>query len=190
MLNAERVHHTTKGYAPWSEADITKFRAHWKAGSAQRIAMEILLYTGLRRSDAVRLGRQHIQGERLVTKIKKSRDVVEVSIPIHAEFRAVLNTIEHEHLNFITTSYGAARSEKAFTNWIIQAAKDAGLPAHRSPHGLRKAACRSLAEAGCSASEIMAITGHRNLAEVETYVRDASKPKLADNAMTKTYGAA
>ena len=35
----------------------------------------------------------------------------------------------------------------------------------------------------------MSITGHRNLAEVETYVREANKKKLADSAMTKTYGA-
>jgi integrase len=92
-------------------------------------------------------------------------------------------------LVFIVTAYGAARSEKAFTNWIIEAARAAGLPLHRSPHGLRKAACRRLAEAGCSASQIMAVTGHRNLAEVETYVRNANRKTMADDAITKTYGA-
>ncbi len=166
------------------------FRAHWQIGTPQRIAFEILLFTGLRRSDAVRLGRQHIQGDRIVTKIKKSQDEVEVSIPVHADFRRVLETIKHDHLNLIVTAYGAARSEKAFTNWIIEAARSAGLPPHRSPHGLRKSACIRLAEAGCSASEIMSITGHRNLAEVETYVREANKKKLADSAINKTYGAA
>lgn len=189
MLNAERIKHKTKGYEPWTEDEIAKFRTHWKEGTPRRIAFEILLFTGLRRSDAVRIGRQHIQGNRIVTKIKKSGDEVEVSIPIHPEFRAVLDTIKHDHLNFITTERGAARSEKAFTNWIIEAARDAGLPAHRSPHGLRKSACIRLAEAGCTASQIMAVTGHRNLAEVETYVREANKKTLADDAITKTYGA-
>lgn len=187
MLNAERVKHETTGYEPWTEADITKFRAHWKEGTPQRTAVDILLFTGLRRSDAVRIGRQHIQGDRIEIKARKTG--AELSIPIHPEFRAVLDTINHEHLVFIVTAYGAARSEKAFTNWIIEAARVAGLPAHRSPHGLRKAACRRLAEAGCSASEIMSITGHRNLAEVETYVRDANKKKLADSAISKAYGA-
>ncbi len=190
MVSVERVQHKTKGYAPWTEADIAKFRTHWKDGTPQRIAFEILLYTGLRRSDAVKLGRQHMLGDRIVIKTKKSGDMVEVSIPIHAEFRTVLNTVQHGRLNFITTAYGAARSEKAFTNWIIEAAKDAGLPLHRSPHGLRKSACIRLAEAGCSASEIMSITGHKNLAEVETYIRDVNKKKLANSAITKTYGAA
>lgn len=189
MLNAERVKHKSKGFEPWTEADIAKFREHWPEGTSRRIAFEILLFTGLRRSDAVRIGRQHIQGNRIVTKIKKSGDEVEVSIPIHPEFQSVLDTIKHGHLNFITTERGAARSEKAFTNWIIDAAREAGLPPHRSPHGLRKSACIRLAEAGCSASEIMSITGHRNLAEVETYVRKTNNKKLADSAVTKTYGA-
>jgi integrase len=190
MLNAERIKHKTKGYEPWTEDDIAKFYARWEEGTPQRIAVDILLFTGLRRSDAVRLGRQHIQNNRIVTKIKKSGDVVEVSIPIHGAFRAMLDTIKHNHLNLIVTAYGEARSEKAFTNWVIEAAREAGLPPRRSPHGLRKAACIRLAQAGCSASEIMSITGHRNLAEVETYVRDANKMKLADNATAKLYGAA
>lgn len=190
MPNVGRVKHKTKGYEPWTENDIARFREHWKVGTSRRIAFEILLYTGLRRSDAVRIGRQHIQGDRIVTKIKKSGDEVEVSIRIHPEFRAVLDTIKHDHLNFITTERGAARSEKAFTNWIIEAARDAGLPAHRSPHGLRKSACIRLAEAGCSASQIMSITGHRNLAEVETYVREANKKTMADDAIAMTHGAA
>lgn len=190
MLHAERIKHKTKGYEPWTEDDIAKFYARWPEGTPQRIAVEILLFTGLRRSDAVRLGRQHIQRDRIVTKIKKSGGLVQVSIPVHESFRRVLNTITHNHLNFIVTAYGEARSEKAFTNWIIEAAREAGLPPHRSPHGLRKAACIRLAQAGCSASEIMSITGHKNLAEVETYVREANKLLLADNAMAKLHGAA
>jgi integrase len=91
---------------------------------------------------------------------------------------------------FIETERGAARSEFAFTNWIIEAGKDAGLPAHRSPHGLRKAACVRLADAGCDVFEIMAITGHSGIKEVQTYVAAANKKKAAKSAITKQYGAA
>ena len=51
--------------------------------------------------------------------------------------------------------------------------------------GLRKAACRRLAEAGCSASEIMSISGHKTLAEVERYTREAEQERLAKNAMAR-----
>jgi integrase len=185
MLNVDPVQHKSKGYRTWTEADITKFRAKWEEGTPQRVAFEILLYTGLRRSDAVRLGRQHIQGDFIVIHTKKSGEIVELNIPIHAEFSRLLAGIGHEHLNLIATRTGVARSEKAFTNWIIEAAKDAGLPPHSSPHGLRKAACRRLAEAGCSTLEIMSITGHRNMKEIETYVQAVNQKRLARAAITK-----
>src|SRR5262249_7833594 len=65
------------------------------------------------------------------------------------------------------------------------AIRDAGLPSRCKPHGLRKAAARRLAEAGCSASEIMAITGHKTLAEGERYTRAAEQERLARAAINR-----
>lgn len=188
MPDVKVVKHETKGYETWKAEDIAKFRGYWKPGTPQRIAMEILLYTGLRRADAVRLGPQHIKDG--VIEIVAQKTGAELSIPIDAEFRAVLDTIPHKHMVFMSTAYGAARSEFGFTNWIIDAAKEAGLPPHRSPHGLRKAACVQLADAGCDALEIMAITGHRDIKEVQTYVAAANKRRQAQRAITKRRGAA
>ncbi|WP_343801361.1 site-specific integrase [Paenochrobactrum glaciei] len=190
VQNAEHIKYKAKGYPTWTDGDIEKFRRHWQEGTPQRLAFEILLYTGLRRSDAVKLGWQHIQGDYIVATTKKSGDVVELNIPIHGSFRKILDSTERKHLTFITTAYGAARSEKAFTNWIIEAAREAGLPPHRSPHGIRKAACRTLAESGCTALEIMSITGHRNIKEIETYCVAVNKKRLAHSAVTKAHGAA
>jgi integrase len=60
-----------------------------------------------------------------------------------------------------------------------------GLPKHYSAHGLRKAGCRRLAEAGCSANEIAAWSG-QSLREVERYTRAADQARLARNAMART----
>ena len=60
----------------------------------------------------------------------------------------------------------------------------AGLP-HCSAHGLRKATAARLAEQEASAHEIMAVTGHKTLEEVERYTREARRRKLADSAMSK-----
>lgn len=188
MLDVDRVQHKTKGYETWSDLDIGQFRTHWPVGSAQRIAFEVLLYTGLRRSDVVRLGRQHIKDGHIAITARKTG--AQLHIPIHPEFRAVLDTIKHGHLVFIATVHGAARSEFGLTNWVIEAAKAAGLPPHRSPHGLRKAACVRLADAGCDVFEIMSITGHTDMKEVQTYVAAANKKKQAMSAITKAFGAA
>ncbi|MGH6923705.1 MAG: hypothetical protein ACRED5_08195 [Propylenella sp.] len=48
---------------------------------------------------------------------------------------------------------------------------------------MRKAACRRLAEAGCTPHQIMAVSGHKNLQEVVTYTEAANRARLAGEAM-------
>lgn len=188
MLFVARIRYKTTGIRPWTEDDIDAFRAYWKEGTPERIALEILLYTGLRRSDAVRLGRQHIRGGHIVIGTKKSGEIVQLNIPIHPTFRTFLETVKHGHLTLIVTGRGAARTEDGFTNWIIRAAREAGLPPESSPHGVRKASFEKLAEAGCSALEIMAITGHRDIKEIQRYCDKADQRKRAASAIAKTFG--
>lgn len=52
-----------------------------------------------------------------------------------------------------------------------------------SAHGLRKAALRRLADAGATTHQIMAISGHRTLSEVQHYTRAAQQKTLAKAAM-------
>jgi integrase len=51
----------TEGFHTWTEAEIAQYRASWPSGTTQRLAFELLLCTGCRRQDAVRLGRQMVQ---------------------------------------------------------------------------------------------------------------------------------
>lgn len=183
VKEAKRVRKKTVGYRTWSEQNIAAFRAKWAMDTPQRLAFEILLYTGLRRSDAVRVGWKHVFGKRI--EISAQKTGVELSIPIHDELWRFLKDRPRKDETFIVTRYGKARSEKAFTGFITEAAAGAGITAQASPHGLRKAACRRLAEAGASAPEIMAITGHRNINEVMTYIREADQKRLSIAAMTK-----
>jgi hypothetical protein len=53
----------------------------------------------------------------------------------------------------------------------------------RPPSG--RLAAAALAEAGATAHEIAAVTGHMSLEEIERYTRAARKRKLADTAMAK-----
>jgi integrase len=68
-------------------------------------------------------------------------------------------------MTFLTTRYGRAFTAAGFGNAFREWCNSAGLPG-RSAHGLRKATARRLAEAGCSASQIGSITGHKTLKEV------------------------
>ena len=84
-----------------------------------------------------------------------------------------------------STAYGKASDSNGFGSFMAQAIEAAGLPDECVLHGLRKAAARKLAEAGCTVHEIMAITGHRVLREIERYTKAAEQERGAQAAMAR-----
>jgi integrase len=168
------------GFRAWTDADIEKFEAKWPSGSRARLALCLLLYTGQRRGDAVRIGRQHVRDGVLHVRQQKTR--TELAIPLHPTLKAELDRLPTNNLTFPMTAAGKPFSAVGFSNWFTDCARKAGLPDNSSPHGLRNAA-RWLAEAGCSALEIAAITGHASLKEVERYTKSAAQHRLAEAAI-------
>jgi len=171
------------GYRTWSEADIEAFEARHPVGSRARLALALLLYTAQRRSDVVRMGRQHVRDGALSVRQQKTGRSLE--IPVHPALQAILEATPSNHLTFLTTQAGKPFSPAGFTNWFRDMCNEAGLPRGTSAHGLRKAACRRLAEAGCSANLIAAVSGHRSLREVQRYTEAVDQARMARSAMEK-----
>lgn len=183
MLLASKIKHNEIGYRPWTEGDIEQYRKHWQPGTPQRLGLELFLHTGLRRSDACKLGRQHRQGNCHVVKIKKTRGTVTARIPVHKTLEEHL-TLSVGNLTYVVSKRGTGYTEESFSNMIAEAAEDAGLPPDSSPHGLRKACCIRLADAGCTTVEIMSIT-RQSLSVVERYIREYNMERAAEAAMKK-----
>lgn len=169
------------GFTPWTEEEITAYEGFWPTGSRERLAMALLLYTGVRRSDVVNMGAQHVKAARIsVVSIKTN---TRVTIRIHPALQREIDAAP-AGMTFILTAFGVPFTAAGFTSWFRERAEMAGIM-NRTPHGLRKAAGRRLAEAGCTAKEIAAVLGHATLAEVERYTRDADQVGLADAAVAK-----
>lgn len=171
----------TGGFLTWEEEHIEAFIAQHKPGTRAHLALSLLLYTGQRRSDVVRMGRQHVRNG--VLSIVQQKTGQDVHIPLHPELKATLDRLPLDNLAFLVTAQGKPFTPAGFTNWFRAMVKEAKLPDSLSPHGLRKATCRRLAEAGCTANEIMAISGHKSLAEVTRYTVAASRKTLAERAI-------
>jgi integrase len=152
-------------------------------GSMARLAIALGLYTGQRRGDVVRMGRQHIH-EGLIG-VRQEKTKAPLKIPIHAELQVVLDAASKANLTFLVTRRGRPYVGNDFSEQFRLWCNEAGLPEKCVFHGLRKAACRRLAEAGCSASEIASISGHATLREVERYVKEADQERMARNAMAR-----
>jgi integrase len=170
----------------WTEDEIAQFEAFYPIGTRPRLAMALLLYTAQRRGDVVRMGQQHVRQGAVFVRQQKTG--VSLAIPVHPKLGECLLLLPRPHsLTFLLTDKGAPFTPAGFGNAFREWCDEAGLP-KCSSHGLRKAACVRLAEAGCSAPEIAAISGHKSLREVQRYIEEANQAKLAKAAMERMGG--
>jgi integrase len=184
VKNVEYVSH---GFHSWTMSEVAKFEQRHPVGTMARLAMALLLYTAGRREDAVRLRPQYLKDGRLrFTQAKnEDRKPVHMDIPVHPDLAAIIAaTPLTGRSSFLVTEHGQPFSVAGFGNAFRVWCDQAELP-HCTAHRLRKATAARLAERGATPHEIMAITGHRTLEEVERYTRAAQRPGLADSAMSK-----
>jgi integrase len=181
-LDVKRLKIRTAGFRTWTEEDIAAFEAMHPVGTQARLAMALMLFTGQRRSDIVHMARQHVRNGAIEVRQRKTGTVL--VIPIHPALQAVIDATPATQLTFLTTTQGKPyKSAASFGNWFGDCCRMAGLPKGTAAHGFRKAACRRLAEAGCSASEIMSISGHKSLSEVQRYCAAADQARMARQGM-------
>jgi integrase len=194
-LGVTRQKIVSVGYRTWSEEEIRQYRHRHPLGTMARLALELLLATAARRGDVVSLGPQNVFDDVITFAQSKTkgREVATLVIPLLPEFCEALRAMPVAKVvslklatTFLTTRSGRPfRSAASFGNWFRDRCDEAGLPKGLSAHGLRKATARRLAELGCSAHQIAAITGHATLSEVQRYTQAADRKRLAQEAVRK-----
>jgi integrase len=173
-------------YHTWTDAEIAQFERRWPLGSRERLAFALLLYTGQRGGDVVKMLRSDIVNDRIRVAQDKARKGTtnELLIPIHPALARALQAGPVVGMTHIITD-ARGRPLRSLTDLIEAAVKRAGLPPRCVAHGLRKAALRRLAEHGSTTKEIAAVSGHRSLSEIERYTARADQAGLAKSAIAK-----
>src|SRR6516165_6974656 len=92
------------GFRVWTEDDVAAYEQRWPLGTHQRVWLTVLLCTGLRRGDAVRLGRQHVRDE--VASLKAEKTDTWVELPILPELAEILKAGPCGDLTFICGKNG------------------------------------------------------------------------------------
>lgn len=167
----------------WTDTEILQYEERWPVGTKQRLAVSLFLYTGQRISDIHRMTWADIS--RSTIAVTQQKTGTKLDVPLHLELRRILLDTTRKHITILNTAFGKPFSVKGFGSFMRDAISGAGLPMDCCPHGLRKAAARRLAEAGCSAKQIMSITGHKTMSEAQRYVDDADQKTLAIDAINK-----
>jgi site-specific recombinase XerD len=179
------------GFRAWTEAEAAQYEARHPLGTKARLAFDLLTYTGVRRSDVVKLGPQMEQeGMLCFTETKGARHRVKrhalpILPPLRASIDAAAAAGAGGHLVYLVTRAGKAHSDKAFGAWFKRRCEEAGLDAGLAAHGLRKLAAVRCAEAGASEHELMALFGWTKIEQAAAYTRRANRAKLEAGAAHK-----
>ena len=177
----------TGHYVAWPDEWINTFRLD--APERMRWSFELAYYTGQRNGDVLQMQWHHIKGNRIEVAQEKTEE--RLQIPIHPNLQKVLEEIPRTlqngitPMNIIYTERGNAYTQDGWRTLWDRSKKKIGLPKELVFHGLRRNATARLAAAGCSNSQIKAITGHKTDKMVDEYSKEARRKLMADDAMGK-----
>jgi integrase len=108
------------GHHAWTLEELEKFERHHPMGSKARLALDLLIYTGARRSDVVRLGRQHIRkGWLHFTQLKTK---MSVELPVLPALQRTIDASPTGDLTFLVTDGGKPFTAEGFATGFVSGA--------------------------------------------------------------------
>jgi integrase len=180
-LKARQV--KSDGYHTWTLDEVALYEATHPLGTQARLALDIFLYTGLRRSDAIRLGRQHIKDG--VISIRAGKNGAEITIPLLSPLAKSIRATEVGDMVFLKNTRGRPWESNSFGYWFADRCDEAKVPGRA--HGLRKAGATIAADNGATAFELTAMYGWSSIKMAEVYTKKADRVRLAERAANKLF---
>jgi integrase len=186
------------GFHTWTTDEVRRFEERHPVGSTARLALALMLFLGVRRSDAVVLGKQHLReaariqpelrakwsGRWITFTVQKNRlrKPVTLTLPVLPDLEEIIASSPCGDLAFLVTSFGRPFTEAGFGNKFRDWCNQAGLP-HCTAHGLRKAGAAKAAERGATVNQLKAIFGWTTLKQAALYTNAAEQASLAGSGM-------
>lgn len=175
---------STEGFHTWTIEEVRAFAKRHPLGTKAHLALGLLLFTGVRRSDVVLLGRQMIRDGWLHFTEKKNgrRKPKARQLPVLPALQHIVDRSPAGNLTFLVTEYDRPFTGNGFGNKMRDWCNEAGLP-QCSAHGLRKAGATIAADNGATEHQLMAIFGWESPKQAALYTRKANRRKLAGAGM-------
>jgi integrase len=178
--DVEYVAKGSEGWHSWTPDELTKFEERHPVGTKARLALALLMYTGARRSDVVRLGKGNVRNGWI--KFSQHKTSVPVELPVLPALQEIIDaTPVVGATTYLVTQYGKPFTAAGFGNWFRDRCNEAVLP-QCSAHGVRKASAARAAENGATVHQLMSMFGWLTMHEAERYTRAAERNRLASDA--------
>jgi integrase len=172
------------GFHTWTLDEIQQYEERHPIGTKARLALALLMFTGQRRSDVIRFGRQHVRnGFISFTQHKgRNRKPKRLIIPLLTALAEIIDASPCGDLTFLVNDLGRAFTDAGIGNKMRDWCDRANLR-HCTAHGLRKAGATIAAENGATTKQLMAIFGWDSVKQAELYTRAADQKRMAGDAM-------
>ena len=191
-----------EGHPTWTAEHLAAFEAHWPVGTPQRTAYGLGLWLGNRVSDIAQLRWSDLitkrilwQGDMIAVegfefiphKGRKKKKAKPLFLPLTPMLAEHLDAVPRGRTPYVVANgnYDRPYSIDGLSQGMSRWAKEAGLPAGYTMHGLRKALGARLAEADATTRQLMDVLGHTNMQFAQLYSVEASQPRMAYEAMDK-----
>ncbi|WP_339853425.1 tyrosine-type recombinase/integrase [Roseovarius nubinhibens] len=168
----------------WTAEEITMVRDRWAIGTDQRLAFELLFWTGARAGDVLRMGTPMLDRHGWLT-FRQSKTKRPVAVPVFRDPPAFANPEDQLQLRaaieaspkrrdlvWLTTEAGAPRSVKGGRQWLNDVFRAADVVG-KTAHGLRVTRAILLAEGGGQSEQRRAWLGHVTDSEAAHYAQAA-----------------
>ena len=177
---AEGVPHFKKekghvGHKPWTLDDVAKYRAKYRLGTRERLALEVLINTGLRRGDLVRVGPENLRNG--VIEITTEKTGVKLYIPLLPKLEEALMATKTGQRWICNVRNGKPIAKESFGTMFREWCNAASVS--KRAHGLRKLCATIVADDGASELELQALFGWLTNNQSAVYTAEANKKRLA-----------
>jgi integrase len=183
---------TSDGFPIWTEDEVAQYEARWPIGTRERVWIDTLQYSGLRRGDVVRAGKQHIRNVKdpetgavvraIVLATEKSQGKVRVTLPILPVLQVTLDAGPTGALAFVCSATGQPFKKESFGNAFRVACNKAKIKG-KSAHGLRKLGATRAVNRGATLWQMKALFGWTSDKTPAVYTKDADRQRLAIGAI-------
>lgn len=170
------------GFHTWTEEEIAQYRERHPLGTSARLAMELMLWTGQRRVDAIRLGPADVLNGRVAVAQSKTGKGLRLSLAPQLQAALDAMTPVPGAASFLLNANGVPFTNAGFGNKMRQWCDEAGLP-QCTAHGLRKAMMRRMADLDMANRTLKSVSGYSRDEEVSIYTEAANQARLADEAI-------
>lgn len=187
VFSIEKVH-KSRVAKPWTTEEMDKFFAKHKPGSMARLWLMLSLNVLPRIGDVGGLGQHNLkirEGVQWLEFQPSKKGSARVAVPALPQLIYELS-LHQSRQSFLQTEAGNPfASPESLRNKIQDWTEQAGLPKHRTQHGVRKGAAQLLAAAGATQYEIMCLMAHTEAKTSEIYTKDVERAGLAKVAIEK-----